>query len=218
MLPRAQPHRALGCPDLCVWSRPWKSHQCWRMGLELLFSKARPSCSDMSSSRPNPRRLGSRDRGRQECRQERPSPRRVAGQVGLEQHLGTGLSACCPQTGRYSSPQPLGPLLFLKATSAHNRHSVFERTQEGCTLPSPCCVAQALDQRKSSEGTCCPGGLQLPLSPALVSTLGPLPPPLPPVLRPALHHPRHFSTTSKTWASRTSLESGNPGPQLGRGH
>lgn len=173
----------------------------------------------MSSTRPDPHRLRSRNGSRQECREERPSPSRGCWASGTETAFGDRVQPMlCPDRKVLLSPTPRPSPISQSHIGAHNGHSVFERTPEGCTLPGPCCAAQALNQRKGSGGTCCAGGLRLPLSPARVSTLGPLPPLQPPVLRPALCHPRHCSTTSETWASGTSLESGNPGSQLGRGH
>lgn len=125
LLPWPLPHRALGRPDYDVWSKPWKHHQPWRRGWELPFS----SCSDMSSSGPSPPGWVVAMEADISPEEKLPAQVEAAGQVGPEQHFGTGLSPCCFQTRRYSSPRPLGSLPFLKARPALNRNSVFEGIQ-----------------------------------------------------------------------------------------
>lgn len=78
---------------------------------------------------------------------EDPGHVEAAGQVELEQHLGTGLSPRCPQTRRHSAPQPQA-LSCLKAWSAHSRRCVSGHPRGLCSswplAPSPGSASEKL--------------------------------------------------------------------------
>lgn len=74
------------------------NHQCWRRGWELLFSKAGPSCSDVSSSRPSPTGQAARMGAATSTEGNDPAHVEAAGQVGTA--FGTGLNPCWLRTRR----------------------------------------------------------------------------------------------------------------------
>lgn len=129
---------------------------------------------------------------------EDPAQGEAAGQVDLEQHLGTGLSHAARRPEGTPLPNPRPPPVSKSLVSTQQALCLRE-PERAVLFPAPgaqsrLCIREKLFPAGREEwppgGNCCPGGLRRPLSPAssLISTR-PSAPRQPPVLRPALHRP-----------------------------